>query len=87
MIRLHPLVVALSLALPAARCVHAAEPDIGGDAAREVHDFDRLQVTATRTQRALVDVPATVDVIDREQLDNQLVRELRTCSGIRPGWR
>ncbi|MFO3704548.1 TonB-dependent hemoglobin/transferrin/lactoferrin family receptor [Xanthomonas codiaei] len=86
MIRLHPLVVALSLALPAAPlCVHAAESDAGGEAAREVHDFDRLQVTATRTQRALVDVPATVDVIDREQLDNQLVRELKDLFRYTPG--
>ncbi|QJD66721.1 TonB-dependent hemoglobin/transferrin/lactoferrin family receptor [Xanthomonas campestris pv. badrii] len=86
MIRLHPLVVALSLALPAAPlCAHAAESDADGDAAREVHDFDRLQVTATRTQRALVDVPATVDVIDREQLDNQLVRELKDLFRYTPG--
>ncbi|WP_115553060.1 TonB-dependent hemoglobin/transferrin/lactoferrin family receptor [Xanthomonas arboricola] len=86
MIRLHPLVVALSLALPAVPlCAHAADSDAGGDAAREVHDFDRLQVTATRTQRALIDVPATVDVIDREQLDNQLVRELKDLFRYTPG--
>ncbi|MGV7195968.1 TonB-dependent hemoglobin/transferrin/lactoferrin family receptor [Xanthomonas axonopodis] len=81
MIRLHPLVAALSLALPAVPlCAHAA-----GESAREVHDFDRLQVTATRTQRALVDVPGTVDVIDREQLDNQLVRELKDLFRYTPG--
>ncbi|WP_349657069.1 TonB-dependent hemoglobin/transferrin/lactoferrin family receptor [Xanthomonas sp. 10-10] len=86
MIRLHPLVVALSLALPAVPlCAHAAESDAGGDAAREVHDFDRMQVTATRTQRALIDVPGTVDVIDRGQLDNQLVRELRDLFRYTPG--
>ncbi|MCC4598850.1 TonB-dependent hemoglobin/transferrin/lactoferrin family receptor [Xanthomonas melonis] len=86
MIRLHPLVVALSLALPAVSfCAHAAEPEAGGASAREVHDFDRLQVTATRTQRALVDVPGTVDVIDREQLDNQLVRELKDLFRYTPG--
>ncbi|OQP83751.1 sugar transporter [Xanthomonas phaseoli pv. syngonii LMG 9055] len=86
MIRLHPLVVALSLALPAiSLCARAAERDAGAEAAREVHDFDRLQVTATRTQRALVDVPSTVDVIDREQLDNQLVRELKDLFRYTPG--
>ncbi|NIJ90230.1 hemoglobin/transferrin/lactoferrin receptor protein [Xanthomonas campestris] len=86
MIRLHPLVAALSLALPAVPlCAHAADADAGGESAREVHDFDRLQVTATRTQRALVDVPGTVDVIDREQLDNQLVRELKDLFRYTPG--
>ncbi|NYI17863.1 hemoglobin/transferrin/lactoferrin receptor protein [Xanthomonas arboricola] len=86
MIRLHPLVAALSLALPAVPlCAHAADADAAGESAREVHDFDRLQVTATRTQRALVDVPGTVDVIDREQLDNQLVRELKDLFRYTPG--
>ncbi|RFF49542.1 TonB-dependent hemoglobin/transferrin/lactoferrin family receptor [Xanthomonas campestris] len=88
MIRLHPLVVALSLALPVIPlCAIAAEADAdaGAAAARDVHDFDRLQVTATRTQRALVEVPGTVDVIDREQLDNQLVRELKDLFRYTPG--
>ncbi|WDJ85918.1 TonB-dependent hemoglobin/transferrin/lactoferrin family receptor [Xanthomonas campestris pv. incanae] len=86
MIRLHPLVVALSLALPVVPlCAIAAEADAGPAAARDVHDFDRLQVTATRTQRALVEVPGTVDVIDREQLDNQLVRELKDLFRYTPG--
>ncbi|MEA0762252.1 TonB-dependent hemoglobin/transferrin/lactoferrin family receptor [Xanthomonas campestris] len=86
MIRLHPLVVALSLALPVVPlCAIAAEADAGAAAARDVHDFDRLQVTATRTQRALVEVPGTVDVIDREQLDNQLVRELKDLFRYTPG--
>ncbi|MFA1752164.1 TonB-dependent hemoglobin/transferrin/lactoferrin family receptor [Xanthomonas campestris] len=86
MIRLHPLVVALSLALPLVPlCAIAAKADAGAAAARDVHDFDRLQVTATRTQRALVEVPGTVDVIDREQLDNQLVRELKDLFRYTPG--
>lgn len=88
MIRLHPLVVALSLALPVVPlCAIAAEAeaDAGAAAARDVHDFDRQQVTATRTQRALVEVPGTVDVIDREQLDNQLVRELKDLFRYTPG--
>ncbi|WP_407468689.1 TonB-dependent hemoglobin/transferrin/lactoferrin family receptor [Xanthomonas campestris pv. raphani] len=86
MIRLHPLVVALSLALPVVPlCAIAAEAGAGAAAARDVHDFDRLQVTATRTQRALVEVPGTVDVIDREQLDNQLVRELKDLFRYTPG--
>ena len=50
----------------------AAGPD--ADAAATVHEFARVQVTATRTERAIVDVAASVDVIDRERLDQTLAR-------------
>ena len=51
----------------------------------EPHDFDRVQVTATRTERAASDVAATVDVIDREQLDRQLVQDIRDLVRYEPG--
>ena len=72
------LSAALWLALPMA--AHAA-----ADAAPDAHQFDPVQVTATRTARALSDVPATVDVIDREQLDNHLVRDLKDLVRYEPG--
>ena len=43
----------------------SADTAAGPDAAAAVHEFDRVQVTATRTERAIVDVAASVDVIDR----------------------
>ena len=46
-------------------------------AAPDAREFDRVQVTATRTERALSDVAATVDVIDREQMDRHLVQDIR----------
>src|SRR5690606_6368406 len=60
--------------------VHAETAD-----SADVRDFDRVQVTATRTARAVSDVAATVDVIDREQLDNQLVHDLRDLVRYEPG--
>ncbi|WP_045767950.1 TonB-dependent hemoglobin/transferrin/lactoferrin family receptor [Xanthomonas albilineans] len=48
-------------------------------------DLDRLQVTATRTQRAIVDVPGSVDVIDREQMDQTLVHDLKDLLRYTPG--
>ena len=51
----------------------------------EPHDFDRVQVTATRTERAASDVAATVDVIDREQLDRKLVQDIRDLVRYEPG--
>ncbi|MCF7749509.1 TonB-dependent hemoglobin/transferrin/lactoferrin family receptor [Bacillus subtilis subsp. subtilis] len=77
-IRPHALSVALWLALPLA--AHAAS-----DAAPDARLFDRVQVTATRTERALSDVAATVDVIDREQLDHHLVRNLKDLVRYEPG--
>ncbi|WP_305806187.1 TonB-dependent hemoglobin/transferrin/lactoferrin family receptor [Stenotrophomonas sp. YIM B06876] len=60
--------------------VHAETAD-----SADVRDFDRVQVTATRTARAVSDVAATVDVIDREQLDNQLVHDIRDLVRYEPG--
>jgi hemoglobin/transferrin/lactoferrin receptor protein len=85
------LFLALSLALPAvAAPVSAAEspaaesPDAGPDAAATT-EFDRIVVTATRTERAIVDVPSTVDVIDRERMDETLARDLRDLFRYEPG--
>ena len=54
-------------------------------ASADTRDFDRVQVTATRTERAVSDVAATVDVIDREQLDNQLVHDIADLVRYEPG--
>ncbi|MEL1263557.1 TonB-dependent hemoglobin/transferrin/lactoferrin family receptor [Pseudoxanthomonas putridarboris] len=51
-------------------------------AARE---FERIQVTATRGERAIGDVPNTVSVIDREQLDDHLVRDIKDLVRYEPG--
>ncbi len=68
------------LPLPAAADAGAA-PDVA-------HEFDRVQVTATRTERterAVSAAAATVDVIDRERLDNELVHDLRDLLRYVPG--
>ena len=83
------LSLALCLAMPAA--VSAAETiapdgavvaDSGGEA---IHELDREVVVATRAARALVDVPNTVDVIDRETMDDRLVRDLKDLFRYEPG--
>ena len=79
MTRTAPLCAALWLALsPHARAAAAAAPDAA-------HEFDRVQVTATRTERAVSDVAATVDVIDREQLDRRLVNDISDLVRYEPG--
>ncbi|NZA28147.1 TonB-dependent hemoglobin/transferrin/lactoferrin family receptor [Luteimonas sp. SJ-92] len=48
-------------------------------------EFDRVVVTATRTERAIADVPNTVDVIERERMDELLVRDLKDLFRYEPG--
>lgn len=54
-------------------------------AGARVAEFDRVVVTGTRTARAIVDVPSTVEVITREQLDDQLVRDIKDLVRYEPG--
>lgn len=81
-IRPNALSAALWLALPMAA---SAAASTAADAALDAREFDRVQVTATRTERALSDVAATVDVIDREQLDDHLVRDIKDLVRYEPG--
>ena len=74
-----PLAAAVLACLAAS--AHAGVP---ADSA-EAHDLDTVTVTATRTERALADVPATASVIDRERLDRQLVRDLKDLVRYEPG--
>ncbi len=59
----------------------AADPDPERDPA----EFHRVVVTATRTARAIVDVPNTVDVISRERMDELLARDLKDLFRYEPG--
>lgn len=51
----------------------------------DVQQLDRITVTATRTRRAIKDVPNTVSVIDRAQMDRELVRDLKDLVRYEPG--
>jgi len=71
--------VASAQSLPSAA---PADADVDDDVATE---FDRVVVTATRTDRTLADVPNTVDVIERERMDELLVRDLKDLFRYEPG--
>lgn len=83
------LSLALCLALPGMAFANGEAPDPGpapvtpADAA--VTEFDRVVVTATRTERAIADVPNSVDMIDRERMDDTLVRDLQDLFRYEPG--
>ncbi|WP_407352620.1 TonB-dependent hemoglobin/transferrin/lactoferrin family receptor [Luteimonas sp. R10] len=82
--RPNPLFLALCLALPGTAFAESAPvPDAAADAGPA--EFDRVVVTATRTERALVDVPNTVDVIERERMDDLIVRDLKDLFRYEPG--
>lgn len=85
MYRDHLLACALASAL--AFPVHALAAD-GGEAgvlADSPRQFDPVQVTATRSQRAVSDVPNTVDVIDRQRLDQTLATDIKDLVRYEPG--
>lgn len=73
-------VSALWLALAA-----TAHAETAADAAADINELDRIQVTATRSERAVGDVPNTVDVIERERMDELLVRDLKDLFRYEPG--
>ena len=83
------LSLAFCLALPVA--VSAAEPAVPDhsdsiDAATGVvHELDREVVVATLSARAVIDVPSTVDVIDRSTMDAHLVHDLKDLFRYEPG--
>ena len=89
--RAHPLSLALLAALAVSFQVHAQSStpsgpsgvDAGVDG--EIKVFDRVVVTATRSERALIDVPNTVDEIDRKRMDDLLVGNLKDLFRYEPG--
>ncbi len=85
--RLAPLGAAICAVLATTSAFRAdgATLDSADAAGAPVSEFDRVQVTATRTERAIVDVPASVDVIDRERLDETLVRDIKALVRYEPG--
>ncbi|QWF18206.1 TonB-dependent hemoglobin/transferrin/lactoferrin family receptor [Lysobacter capsici] len=75
------LALALLLALPAAALAADAPAPDGA----EVNELQRVVVSATRTERAVQDVPATVSAIDRERMDNELTRNIKDLFRYEPG--
>ena len=74
------------LSAPAAAATpSAAVTAAEADPAAEATEFHRVVVTATRNERAIVDVPNTVDVIERVRMDELLVRDLKDLFRYEPG--
>ena len=93
---MRPTLLSLALGLLSPGLLHAqsttaAETDIAvatsaaTAAAGAATELDRVVVSATRTERVLADVPNTVDVIERERMDELLVRDLQDLFRYEPG--
>ncbi len=83
-----PLSLLLAALLSSPSFAHAADMPAGdAEAAPETdaRTLDRVVVVATRSERALRDVPNTVDVIERETMDAHLVHDLRDLFRHEPG--
>ncbi|TZG29250.1 TonB-dependent hemoglobin/transferrin/lactoferrin family receptor [Sphingomonas montanisoli] len=48
-------------------------------------DADTITVTATRTEKAVIDVPATVSVIDAQTIDDRFVNDVKDLVRYEPG--
>lgn len=83
-----PLTLALWLALPGVAFAQSNPPDTD-DAPAEQHsaaiEFDPVVVTATRTERAISDVPNSADAIDRERMDDTMARDIKDLVRYEPG--
>lgn len=80
------LTAAVWLALAGhARAETAADAAPSSSSSAGAHELERIQVTATRSERAVADVPNTVSVIDREALDERLVRDIKGLVRYEPG--
>lgn len=77
-----PTLLASALWLALAATAHA---ETAADAGADIDELERIQVTATRSERAIADVPNTVDVIERERMDELLVRDLKDLFRYEPG--
>ena len=73
----------LALAMPTLAAAQVAS--VAAAPERVAHDLEQITVTATRTEQAIKDVPATVNVIDREQMDRTLVSDLKDLFRYMPG--
>lgn len=84
--RLHALAAAISLALTLPATAHAAPTDAP---ASEPQQLDRVVVTAAGFEQKLVDAPASISVVTREELETRpytnLVDALRDIEGIDVG--
>lgn len=78
---IHDLSRGLALAMGGIATVHAAAAQAGGEAT----DFSTIVVTATATERNLADVPASMTVITREELQQRPVLDLSDALRGTPG--
>lgn len=59
--------------------------DSGVPSATQVTMLQRLVVTATRSTKRVLDVPATITVIGKDQLDQRVVRDIQDLVRAEPG--
>src|SRR5690606_19208148 len=80
--RPHPLCLAIAMAtLPLSL---PAGPLTGADTV-PTHGHERVVVTATRTERPILDVPSTVDLTNRYRMDEQSGRDIADRFRDEPG--
>ncbi len=77
------IVLSIQLALFTAQAVHAQETETPNTAT--ANELDTVTVIGTRSENEIVDVPATVSVIDRKRMDREQSRNLKDLLRYEPG--
>ncbi|MBB6252321.1 TonB-dependent hemoglobin/transferrin/lactoferrin family receptor [Nitrospirillum iridis] len=79
------LLVALGGAPLAPSAMAAAAPDVAASDAADAEALGTVTVTATRTAKDISEVPASVSVITSQQIDEQLVTDIKDLVRYEPG--
>ncbi|MGH8033364.1 MAG: TonB-dependent hemoglobin/transferrin/lactoferrin family receptor [Luteimonas sp.] len=75
-----------SAAAPATASADPGQADVFAKTGADgIAQLNRITVTATRTERAIAEVPNTVDIIDRQRMDDTLTRNLKDLFRYEPG--
>ncbi len=62
-----------------------AQMAAGGSAATEAAELEEITITATRTRKDVLEVPATVSVTTAEEIQDQLVTDIKDLVRYEPG--
>ncbi|MCG6116652.1 MAG: TonB-dependent hemoglobin/transferrin/lactoferrin family receptor [Aquimonas sp.] len=79
-----PLGQAIALALVVSSAARAEAPPLP-DTDTDTRALERITVSATLSERALGEVPVAAEVIERERMDRELVRDIRDLVRYEPG--
>ncbi|WP_336813261.1 TonB-dependent hemoglobin/transferrin/lactoferrin family receptor [Bosea sp. MMO-172] len=77
--------LAALLSTTALSVAQAQTPQANGNTGEQTISLDQITVTASRGEKQVLDVPGTVSVITRQDLDERIVRDMQDLIRYQPG--